>query len=494
MVLWRTLVEIKLRETWNDRIRFNRSGLLMILLELVTLISLFVGMRVFLNDVGRGLKSGGDLVALAALTLPITFGNGYLLAERMLFGFKARVDRLMAMYPQEIIKATVVTAYLANLRPTLQIPTLMALALARVWFPHWQLELWVLYFLIPLIGTGLALLVLLVVKRFFLRLSGLLLIVTPFLQIAGLAVALWLGATLVKGKRVKVWVSLNLPELIWWIPVLLAVGGVILYTGLKSAALWEKAFLEQEERGTGRLGKKPTEFLLKLLSVFRLPAPAQAVILKEWLFLWRNPLTTIRILAWLILSLLPLINSWLGAMVNGLSPLIPTFAIWYFCFGELIATAYQAEGRRIGLFWLAAISPGQLATGKFLAYLPLTFFAGVTAGLMNGVIGLKGPAALLSIIFSILGTTVGLALSLIPAGLTMNKVDYAGSSLTDMAMEQVPLTFYSFLSALLMGGILVAFYFIVSLTPWPGAVLGVVVAGSLGVAMTGYFVKRRYNL
>jgi hypothetical protein len=46
----------------------------------------------------------------------------------------------------------------------------------------------------------------------------------------------------------------------------------------------------------------------------------------------------------------------------------------------------------------------------------------------------------------------------------------------------------------MMGGILVAFYFIVSLTPWPKAVLGAVVAGILGVAMTGFFVKRRYSL
>lgn len=502
------LVEIKLRETWNSRIRFSHSGLWLILLELVTIITVVFGMRSALTSAGARLGTEGVLGFFAAMTLLVTFANSYLMAERMLFGFKARVDQLIIMQPQGIVLSTIIITYLANLRPALQIPNLIALVLAHAWFPQRQLVLLGLVFLSPLLGAALAVLAVLIIKRFANRISGLALIVFPALQITGLAIAVWFAVDLLRGREEvnELWINLPvLQPMAWWIPAILAASGVILFTSVQLAHLWEEALLLQEEQVGRRIGQIQARRILSLLSIFHLPAPIQAVILKEWLVLLRNPLTSFRILAWFALSLVPLLQPGIRSFVSSLpSPVIAIFAIWYFCFGELIATAYQAEARRLGLLWLAAIPPRQLALGKFLAYLPLAFFVVGTAIPMIIIFDLKWELALFTIIFTITGVAADTALSLTLASLSMNIVNSQGNSITEMAFEQVPITFYSIGSMLLLGGFLAVFSAVgilansnqvtLQIYLWPAIIVAILVIGVLAIAATSYLLKRRYLL
>ncbi|MEW5706281.1 MAG: hypothetical protein AB1743_05730 [Actinomycetota bacterium] len=478
-------------------------------MELVTIMTVVFGMRSALTGAGDRLGAEGVLGFFAAMTLLVTFANSYLMAERMLFGFKARIDQLIIMQPQGIVLSTIIITYLANLRPALQIPNLIALVLAHAWFPQRQLVLLGLVFLSPLLGAALAVLAVLIIKRFANRISGLALIVFPALQITGLAGAVWFAVDLLRGREEvnEIWINLPvLQPMAWWIPAILAASGVILFTSVQLAHLWEEALLLQEEQVGRRIGQIQAQGILSLLSIFHLPAPIQAVILKEWLVLQRNPLTSFRILVWLMLSLVPLLQPGIRSFVSSLSsPVIAIFVIWYFCFGELIATTYQAEARRLGLLWLAAIPPRQLALGKFLAYLPSVFFAVGTAIPMIIIFGLKGGQALLTIISTVIGVAAGTALSLTLASLSMNIVNSQGNSITEMAFEQVPITFYSIGSMLLLGGFLAVFSAVGILANsnqvtlqgyylWPSIVVTILVIGVLAVVTTSYLLKRRYLL
>ncbi|NPV29749.1 MAG: hypothetical protein HPY58_08885 [Firmicutes bacterium] len=505
---WWTLAKNKLKETWNERMRFGRSGLWFVLLELATLVMICFGMGSVLKNRADGLEPAGILGFLTVMTFLVAFGNGYLFSERMLFGRTARVDRLLAVAPRDVVLSTVLVAYLANLRPTLLSPILMALALAHAWFPEKQIPLLGLAFLAPFFGTALAVLAVVLVKKFLNRLSGLAFIIAPALQVGGLAGTVWLVIDLAGRRTITREAWINLPafqHLLWWAPALLMTGGILLFALARLAHLWEETQWQLEGRGSRRQEKNQVRSILALLSAFRLPPPIQAVILKEWLSLRRNPLTTLRIVAWAIISLAPLLSPGLRSLISTFpSPLIAVFAIWFFCFGELVATAYQAEGRRLGLLWLAAVSPGQLALGKFLAYLPLALFAAGTAGVMILIFSLQRASALPMIILAFTGTVAGIALSLAPASLSMNTVNYQGNSLTELAFEQVPTTFYSIASTIILGGLLAAFsiapVFLKStgmvplFSAWIGAVAGSAIIGIAGIAAASYLLKRRFLL
>ena len=502
---WWTLSKIKLKETWNERMRFGRSGLWLVLLELATIAAICFGMRSVLKNPTGSPEPAGITGFLTVMTFLVAFGNGYLFSERMLFGCTARVDRLLAVAPRDVVLSTTLVTYLANLRPSLVNPILIALVIALAWFPGKLIPLFGLVFLVPLFGTVLAVFTVLFIKRFLNRLSGLAFIVAPALQVGGLAGAAWVVIKLLRSAAINEALidSPAFQHILWWIPALLTASGIILFALGRSAYLWEETLWQQEGQSSRRPEKNQFRSILALLSALHLPSPIQAVILKEWLSLKRNPLTILRIVIWSILSLLLLLLPGLRSLVASFPyPLITVFAIWFFCFGELVATAYQAEGRRLGLLWLAAVSPVQLALGKFLAYLPLALFAAGTAGVMIIVLGLQKASALLMIIFAFTGAAAGIALSLVPASLSMNAGDYRGGSITDMAFEQVPTKFWSICSTIILGGLMATFGIVILVNSeeiispvafWTGSIAGSVLIIA-AMATTVFLLKRRFWL
>lgn len=185
------------------------------------------------------------------------------------------------------------------------------------------------------------------------------------------------------------------------------------------------------------------------------------------------------------------------------SPLPVVFAIWVFCFGEMIATSYQSEADRLGILWLASVKPRQLALGKFLAYLPLVLPAWGSAGIVIFLSGGSGVPALLVFLFTFLGAAAGIALCLAPAALSMNQVFYHSGSVYDMTMEQVPITLPSILSAVVLIGFLAGFCCleirIRGSTITPLASTAAILAGCglltvLAISAAALLLKRRYLL
>jgi hypothetical protein len=501
---WQILAEIKLREVWNQRLRFGRSGVWFILMEVIGPVTIIFWLSFALPPGGAYPQLPGILGFLVAMNLLMGFGNSYTRAEGMLFSNEARLDRLLA-HPKDVILSAIMVIYLDSLRPTMQTPLLIGLVLAYLWFPSQVFLLWGLFFILPLFSAAAAVLAVILVKRWMSGISGVILIFMALFVLSGLAGAIWLLVKLTQGELPLA--LFNLPFLQpagWWFLFFLLVGLITISIAKGLAYLWGEALLLQDEQAVSSLKVGQGRRLMNFLSALRLPATVQGVMLKEWLSLQRNSLTKFRLMVWLILSLVPFLHPGLRSFVTSLSSqLIVIFVIWVFCFGELIAAAYQSEADRLGILWLAAVKPGQLALGKFLAYLPLVLFALGSAGIVLLVSGVRGTPALLVLVFTFVGAASAIAFSLAPAALSMNKVFYHSGSVSDMAFEQVPIAFPSMVSFLVLVGFLAAYCYIIVYIQTSGVALmasvGGVLAGGgilavLAIAVTGFLLKHCYLL
>lgn len=502
---WQVLAGSKLRETWNHRLRFGRSGIWFILFEVIGLVTIIFWLGSILPKQVASLELPGVLGFLVAMNLLVGFGNSYNRAEGMLFCNEASLDRLLAA-PRDVVLSAVMLIYIDNLRPAMQATLLLALILAYNWFPGQVFLLWGLFFILPLFSAALAVLAVILIKRFISVISRLLFILSALLVLSGLAGVIWLVVNLTKEGLLNVSLF-NLPiiqPVSWWFPFFLLAGLITIYLARGLAYLWGEALLLQEEQTVFHLKKDQGQRLMGFLSVLHLPSTVQAVMLKEWFSLRRSSITKFRLIAWLILSVVPFLHPGLRSFVISLpSQLIVVFVIWVFCFGELIAAAYQSEADRLGILWLAAVKPGQLALSKFLAYLPLALFALGTAGVVVLVSGLRGMPVLLVLLFTFIGAVTSIAFSLALAAAAMNKVFYHSGSISDMVLEQVPLAFPSMASFFALIGFLAAYCYIIVYIQTSGVALmasvGGVLAGGgmlavLAIAVTGFLLKRCYLL
>lgn len=502
---WWILTGSKLRETWNHRLRFGRSGVWFILFEVTAPMMIIFWLSAAFPKQGPGLEVPGILGFLVSMNLLAGFGNSYNRAEGALFSDKARVDRLLAR-PRDVVQSAVIFTYLDNLRPTMQAPLLLALILAYYWFPGQVFLLWGLVFALPLFCAAAAVPAVILVKRFMSGISGLLFISAALLVLSGMAGAGWFAVNLTKGVLLDAaWFNLPVFQPAnWWFLFFILTGFILIVTAKGLAHFWEEALLLQEEQSVVHFKKDQAGWLMVFLSALRLPPTVQAVMLKEWLSLRRSSITKFRLITWFILSVVPFLHPGLRLWAASLpSLLILVFVVWVFCFGEVIASAYQSEADRLGILWLAAVKPGHLALGKFLAYLPLVLFALGTAGITLFVTGLRGAPVLPALYFILIGTASGIVIGLTPAAMAMNKVFYHSGSVSDMALEQAPVAFPSMLSFIALIGFLAAYCYIIvliqssgmaSLASVAGVFAGCGLLAVLAIAVTGFLLKRCYSL
>lgn len=500
---WWILTASRLRETWNHRLRFGRSGIWFILLELSAPAAL-IWLGVTLLKKSAYPIQPGIFGFLLAMNLLACFGNSYIRAERALFSNEALLDRILGQ-PGEVVLSAIAVGYLDNLRPAMQSPLLLALIMAYHRFPGCALLLGGLFFILPLFCVALSVPAAILVQRLSGGISALFSIVAALITLSGLAGAVWLVIGLARGELpdAALFSRQGAAPAGWWLYFFFLAGVSAVFLSRKLSYLWEEALLLQEERSIVRLKREQGRQLIGFLSALRLPPAVQGIIFKEWQSLRRNPITKFRFVVWFILSLIPVLHPGLRSLILSLPSLLPViFVIWVFCFGEMIATTYQSEADRLGILWLAAIRPGQLALGKFLAYLPLVLFAGGSAGIIIFPSAWDGARALLLFLFTILGTISSMALGLIPAAFSMNRVSYHSNSLFEMTLEQVPVTLPGILSAALTIGFLAGFCYLsirvqsnMTALAAPAALFaGCMFLTVLSISITGYLVQRYYSL
>ena len=501
---WRVLLEGRLRAAWNSRLRFGRSGICLILLEVLSMAAIvfWLGAVILPNrDISAALP--GITGFLVAMNLLVGLGNSYIRAERALYSGEVRLDRILAQ-PGDVVLSALTLSCLDNLRPTMQAPLLSAFTLACCLLPGHALLLGCLFFILPLFSATLSAAAVILARRFMGGISTLFSIPAALSILSGLAGTAWLLLNLTRGSLLGrtpfQWTALQPAG--WWPFAFLAAALIALFAVKRWGCLWEESLLLLEEQRSHTPKKGEGLCLSQFLHALCLPAAVQGLIFKEWQSLRRNPITKFRFLAWLILSSVPFLHAGLRSLITALpSLLIPVFLIWVFCCGEMIATAYQSEADRLGILWLAAVSPGRLALSKFLAYLPLVFFALGSAGLYSFLTRRSGTEMLLLLLFTFLGSVSSIALSLLPAALSMNKVYFHSGSVFDLTLEQVPMTLPAVLSTIVLIGSLTAFYYLTALIWNAGAALLVplfaILTGSLllivsAITATSYLLRRYY--
>ena len=499
---WCILAASRLRETWNHRLRFGRSGIWFILLELSAPAAL-IWLSVTLLRAGIDPVQPGIFGFLLAMNLLACFGSSYLRAERALFSSEARLDRAFGS-AGEVVLSAIAVGYLDNLRPSMQSPLLLALVIAHHHLTGGVLLLGGLFFILPLFCAALAVPAAILVQRLGGRIAALFSMMSALIILSGLAGALWLVIGIIRGElpHAALFGRPDAAPAAWWLYFffLTAISAVLL--SRKLSYLWEEALLLQEERSIVRLKREQGQKLIACLSALRLPPAVQGIIFKEWQSLKRNPITKFRFVTWFVLSLIPVLHPGLRTLILSLPSLLPViFVIWVFCFGEMIATTYQSEADRFGILWLAALPPGRLALGKLLAYLPLVLFAWGSAVFIIFSSARDGTGALFLWGFTFLGTITSIALGLIPAAFSMNRVSYHSISFFEMTLEQVPTTLPAVLSVILSIGFLAVFCCLsirvqVMVTPAaPAALLaGCALVTVLSICLTGYLIQRFYAL
>ena len=498
-------MEGKLKGIWNHRLRFGRSGIGFIFFEVPGLVAIIVWLGAILPNRDLSAATLGVTGFLMALNLLVGLGNGYIRVERVLYSSEARLDRILAR-PRDVVLSALALACLDNFRPTMQAPLLSAFVIACYLLPAHTLLLGCLLFISPLFSAALSAIAVILTKRFMGAVSASLTIPAALLILSGFAGTAWLLLNLTWDALPEAalfhWTILQPAG--WWFFFFLAAGTAALFAAKGWAGLWDESLLLQEEQSHIPVKKEQGLRLSGFLQALHLPPAIQGVVFKEWQSLRRNPITKFRFVAWLLLSPAPFLHSGLRALITTLpSPLPLVFLIWVFCFGEMIATAYQSEADRLGIFWLAAVKPGRLALGKFLAYLPLVIFVLASAGLYSFLFRLSGTETAFLLLLTFLASASSIALSLVPAALSMNKVFYHSGSVFDMTLEQVPVTLPGMLSTIVLIGYLAAFYCLSVLIPKSGiapmASTAVILAGPLlliapAISAAAYLLEGHYAL
>jgi hypothetical protein len=113
MAQWQVLAGSKLRETWNHRLRFGRSGIWFILFEVIGLVTIIFWLGSVLPKQVASLELPGVLGFLVAMNLLVGFGNSYNRAEGVLFCNEAFLDRLLAA-PRDVVLSAVMVIYIDN--------------------------------------------------------------------------------------------------------------------------------------------------------------------------------------------------------------------------------------------------------------------------------------------------------------------------------------------------------------------------------------------
>lgn len=346
------LIKINLREGFNAAFRFGKGGCLIVASELFMLISLLYILISFPSAVfvPENCLWGG---------VAILFGNSYLTARKNLFSQSMLVSYLQGNHRGAVLLSAAIYAAIMNLRIVVLFPFILLLSGG-----FWQ----GLLLLPPLLCSTVAITTALVIlgKRASASCEVSLYLIASLCWIGGvfLVMAPFLGFNFSVGWRLlNGWLLLNL----------LCVLCIILGRK-KLVTVWleglRKTFHSVQK-------KRPYPFYTRMQSLTR-----NALLLKEWTLLLRNPINCLRIVIWLLLSTalccLPLPGLFAILSISGLSLLV-----WVFCFGELIATNWQNEIETRCLYWLAGQAKRKTLQVKILSYLPLIFCGLITAALFS---------------------------------------------------------------------------------------------------------------
>lgn len=436
----RALTAAQWRQDWNRQWRFSpaKAGLWLVLLQLG-----FGALALWrLRPAAAGMTLAGAAVLMAAQSGSWSFMMAFLTGRTQLFGSRTLILVHVSAAPP---LAMVVAAAFSGLFRRAWSMLLWAIALGLVIGWAAVPVLWSLGVLVGTLGHLAGLLALIGWVRLAPRALGAAWVLLLVLQVALIWYLVYqLGAGVEAADLEQVVRSLRGPA-VGAVAALFAVPGLcmVLWLGAAPSRLghaYREAWLRLQELGAA--AARPRRSAWPRAAV---PGPAGAIVAKEWVLTARNPATWFRLGALLLLALVmvparsTLIS--LAAARHDLLVLGAGLGAVFFCFSELIAAGFSAEGHRLGLAVVTGIRPARLLAGKFLAVSPFALLAGLAAWAVSATVG-DGSARQAAMAAAALAVGLGTAAIAVGGAACDAQVSEAAEEVDQVAlsnlMEQVP--------------------------------------------------------
>ena len=329
------LLRMRIRQQLNSSFKFGSWGWVTLASELV-----FLGSLILMQ--ARGLLHVDAFLLLPALIMAM--GNGYLNAAKNLSSKESQFDIIVCEKPLASFAAGFAKNAIDNMRVSLLFPVL-ALAFTG------QLHMVFFLLVIPVAGSAIAVTLFVLIQRFLRSGQAAAYLLSALLYIGGTIIAL---ALLLWGNYSSVPM---LPLSVWQFAALL---GTILVLWLslspQLSRVWHKGFTS-DGVVRRRIGK-----------VF---SPRSGLLAKEFTLLWRHPLSLLRVVIYFVAIVLV---SYISVPEFFRDNSILFLLIWFLSFGEMPATAWQNDGSRIFMPWLAGKSPRQCLHARVLPYTVVVLF------------------------------------------------------------------------------------------------------------------------
>lgn len=408
-----TLLKMRARQGINSQFIFGKLGWVVMLFE-------FSGLLTIIYAVMHGYLYTGDTALVFFLAFNNLLGSDYLSAAKYLSSPENRYDLLMGIPAQEIIWAIYGQVFWNSLRVTSLFP-LIIIAVNKT-ISSWLILLTFIFF--PAAAALLACLFNILIKRYLKRIAGMFYLLFSLVWAGSIASIVCLLFTHHKLSLAL----LSNREVLLFLLLLAASFLVILYFSSPLAGLWKTAYLLSDSF-TKTVPFKKFHLISRLF--------ANSFTVKEWVLLWRNPVTLLRLAVWAVLIVICSLTPLKSYLHDPTLFLVISLGVWLFCYAEMPAAAWQNEGEQKAFYWLSGFNPAKLMTAKIVVYLPVavlgiltTLFFGLVIHLSWGII-LRQAALVFLLVFS--ATIIALAIACL--GYDGNKPNY-----DDVIFEQVPWT------------------------------------------------------
>lgn len=409
-----TLFYMRIKQGLNSLFIYSKKGWGLVLFELMGLISIIYAIMY------RYLYTEETSLILF-LAFVILLGYSYLSAEKYLSGAENRFDLLTGIPTNKIMWAVYGQVFLKNVSAVSLFPLILIAATKT-------LSLWLIlliFLVFPFSAALVACLFNILINRYWRRIGGLFYLLFSLLWGGGTAAIL----VLLLADHNLSFATLNNLDTVIIILMLGTVSLTILIFSPAISNLWKEAYLQNDSMNKHRL---PFIRFRRFSRFF-----SNSFIAKEWFLLWRNSVTKIRLVVWVVFIIICSFTALRSYLYDRTLFLIISLAIWLFCYGELPATAWQNEGEQKSFYWLTGFKPSQLIAAKIATYLPLTVFGILTAILLGWAVQLN-----FYMILQRAGLVFLLVLAAMIISLAIACLGHNGSkpTINDPIMEQVPLT------------------------------------------------------
>jgi len=409
-----TLFNMKMKQGINSLFIYSKKGWGLVLFELSGLVSIiYVVMQRYLYS--------EDTSLILLLAFIILLGSNYLSAEKYLSSAENRFDLLIGVQTKDIIWAIYGQVFWRNLSVVSLFPLILVASTKTI--SPWLILITFLVF--PVAATLLACLFNILINRYWKRIAGVFYLLFSFSWGGGTAAII---AFLLTSHKLS-FSTLDNHDTLLIILMLCAAVTTILFFSSTLSVLWKEAYLQNDSINNHRLQFKRFQRFCRLFS--------NSFIVKEWFLLWRNSITQVRLVVWVVLIIICSFTTLKSYLYDPTLFLVTSLAVWLFCYAELPATAWQNEGEQKSFYWLSGFKPSQLITAKIAAFLPLTVF-GILTVLFLGLAIQLGFYVILQragLVFLLILSAIVISLAIACLGHNSSKQMFNNAML-----EQVPLT------------------------------------------------------